>query len=56
MPTDLGALLARKNEARALAREDAKLMLVWFGICLLIIEALFASHAFEQAVVLMGGT
>jgi hypothetical protein len=34
-------------------KENATLMLVRLGICLLVIAALFASHAFEQAVILM---
>jgi hypothetical protein len=56
MPTDLVALPARKRAARAQVRNEAKLVLAWCGICLLIVEMLFASHAFEQAVILMGRT
>lgn len=55
MPTDLAALLARKDRARAQTRDNAKLMVVWFGVCLLIIEALFASHPFAESVALLGG-
>jgi hypothetical protein len=54
MPTDLAALLARKSEARAQMRDNTKLMVVWFGVCLLIIEALFASHSFAEAMALLG--
>lgn len=55
MPTDLVALLARKKRAQALALDNSKLMLVWLAATGLIIEMLFISHSFEQAVLLIGG-
>jgi hypothetical protein len=56
MPTDLAVLFVRKSEAQAQARDNATLMVVWFGVCLLIIEALFASHVFAEATALLGGS
>ena len=55
MPTDLVALLARKRYPRMLAWDNAKLILVWFGISLLIIKALFAFQGFEEVVIAMDG-
>jgi hypothetical protein len=54
MPTDLVALLARKQKARALAQDDAKLMLVWFAATGLVIEILFAFHSFKDTMILLG--
>lgn len=43
MPTDLIAFLARKKRARALAQNNAKLMLAWFAVTGLVVVILFAS-------------
>jgi hypothetical protein len=54
MPTDVAALLARKKNGLALARNDAKLILVVYAFGMLVIEMLFASHSFEHAMILVG--
>lgn len=54
MPTDVAALLARKKYAQAQSRNDAKLMSMVCGVCLLMIEMVFVSARFEHAMILVG--
>jgi len=54
MPTDLAAVLARKNAARAEWENDISVLLICFILCLGVLTLMFASPTLAQAVALIG--
>jgi len=54
MPTDLGAVSARKRDAQAQTQTDTSIitiMLVWFIVCLVMFVLLFADQSFSKAAI-----
>jgi hypothetical protein len=54
MPTDIGAVPARKREAQAQTQSDTTIVtiaLVWFIICLAMLVLLFADQSFSKAAI-----
>jgi len=58
MPTDLGAVSARKREAQAETQTDTTIItivLVWLIICLVMFVLLFADQSFSKAAIELWG-
>ena len=58
MPTDWGAVSARKHEAQAQTQIDTTIItivLVWFIICLVMFVLLFADQGFSKAAIELWG-
>ena len=54
MPTDLGAVLARKRDARAARQDELSLLLMCYAVTLVNVTLLFASSSLAEAVALTG--
>jgi len=54
MPTDLGAVSARKRKAQALTQTDITIVSVCVIICLVNLVLLFVDQSFAEAIELMG--
>jgi hypothetical protein len=54
MPTELGAVLARKRETKAQSDTHTTIMLVYFIVCLVAVVLLFVDQSYAEAVELMG--